>query len=122
MFQFNTLHRQDKIFIGLAILAVLGTLVFIFNTFYGSSLSFVTFGFGKSYKVVAQESVDYINKNLLQPGTTAVLQNASKESGVIKMNITINGQSMENCCRTYEHGCQSTQRIYASECGDLFCC
>src|SRR3989344_1364877 len=96
MFQFNTLHRQDKIFIGLAILAVLGTLVFIFNTFYGSSLSFVTFGFGKSYKVVAQESVDYINKNLLQPGTTAVLQNASKESGVIKMNITINGKGTEN--------------------------
>ena len=96
MFKFNTLHRQDKIFIGLAALVVLGTAVLVFNTVSGGNFSLATFGIGKSYKVVAQESVDYINKNLLQPGTTAVLQGASKESGVIKITLTINGQSTEN--------------------------
>jgi len=45
-----------------------------------------------SDKKVVQKAIDYINKNLLQPGTTASLVSVVEESGVYKFKISIGGQ------------------------------
>jgi len=41
---------------------------------------------------VAQKAIDYINKNLLQSGTTASLVSVVEESGVYKFKLNIGGQ------------------------------
>jgi len=46
-----------------------------------------------STKIIAEKSVDYLNKNILQQGQTATLESFSEESGVIKISIKIGGNS-----------------------------
>jgi len=41
---------------------------------------------------VAKKAIEYINKNLLQPGTTASLVSVVEESGVYKFKLSIGGQ------------------------------
>ncbi len=85
MFDLNKIKLNiDKnlILIVLAIssIVVTGALIFTNNS-------------NSSPKVIAQNSVDYLNKNILQKGQTATLVSFSEESGVIKINMNVGGNN-----------------------------
>lgn len=60
----------------------------------GSVLSLLNMGVGVDQ--IAKDSVDYLNKNVLQQGQTAELVSATKESGVVKMKIKIGGNTYDS--------------------------
>jgi len=70
---------------------VLGILliVSIFSNFFDFGLK------GMTGSAVATNTIDFINNNLLSPGTTAELKNVSEESGVYKATLDISGQETD---------------------------
>ncbi len=75
---------KNFILVMVAVLAV-GVTVFLFLG-----------GGGMSAKSVAQKSVNYVDKNLLQQGQTATLVSYSEESGLIKLKINIGGKDYDS--------------------------
>jgi hypothetical protein len=49
-----------------------------------------------SAQVVADKSIEFINKNLLQPGATAVFTSVNKENELYKIKFKINDQEVES--------------------------
>ena len=56
---------------------------------------FNVFSFGGSTKGITGNAVAYINDNLLESGTEAVLVNSEKANGLVKATLNIEGQVME---------------------------
>src|SRR5207237_387072 len=52
--------------------------------------------FPMSKDAIAKQSVDYLNKSVLQQGQTAELVSASEESGVIKLKIKIGDKTYDS--------------------------
>lgn len=93
-FNFNN-FKMDKnsILIGIAVLAVIVTSVLIFtNSGSNNILSFIS---GSSKDALAKKAVDYLNQNILK-GQVAELGGVFEESGVIKMQIKVNGSDFES--------------------------
>lgn len=85
--------RIDKsaIAIFLAIVAILIIAVFFFaNLSTNNMFSFLTAGSGK---VVAEKAINYLNKQVLQAGQVATLGDVAQESGIVKFQVKIDGNS-----------------------------
>lgn len=78
--------KMDKntILMGLAVLCVLATVVLVVMNLVPSD------------KAIAQKSLDYINKNLLQGQSTATLGAVSREEGLIKFQVSVSGQTFDS--------------------------
>lgn len=100
MFQLH--GNRDKIFLGVAILAVIITGVLLFaNSSYGNSLSFLKLNFGPSKDAVAKSTIDYINKNLLEAGRVATAESVTEESGVYKIMVKVTSGGTSNVIASY---------------------
>lgn len=88
---FKNIFKSDKamIFLSIAIAIVL----------IGGSLVITKFGFnfgsGKSAEALAKDSIDFLNQKVLQ-GQKATLIGYSKESGVIKVTLEIEGNKFDS--------------------------
>ena len=88
--------NKDKVFMGLAVLAVIITIGLFFNNLYPNKLtSFVELNFKISPEAVAKKSVEHLNKNILQ-GRTATLVGFAPEGGVIKITLEIDGNKYDS--------------------------
>lgn len=88
--------NKNSILIGVVVLLVVVAAVFIsLNSSPGNIVSFLQFN-AKSKESIAKEAIDYLNKSVLQDGQTATLNSVSEESGVIKINIKINGTDYDS--------------------------
>jgi len=54
------------------------------------------FNFGLSSQAAAEKAVGFINTNLMQPGTSATLENVQAENGLYKLTLSISGQEFES--------------------------
>jgi len=88
--------NKDKIFLVVAVLAVIltGSLLFMKSSFSGM-LPSIPFLNGNA-NAVAQKSVDYLNNNILPEGQTATLGNVTQASGVIKLEVKIGENSYDS--------------------------
>jgi hypothetical protein len=93
---------KNKIIIGITVLVIIiaGILVYA-NTVTNNPLSALKLNFGMNREELAKTSVDYINKNLLTDGQTAVLKSVSEESGLVKMSIEITASGQTNTYDSY---------------------
>lgn len=91
---FNLKLDKNSIFAGLAILAVIVTLVLIFINFGSGNIP--SFIFNSSKEKITKEAIDYLNQSVLQPGQVATLGDITEESGVIKFQVNIGGNSYES--------------------------
>ncbi|MEK7124243.1 MAG: DsbA family protein [Patescibacteria group bacterium] len=91
--------NKNQILIGVAVLAVLvtGALIFV-NSSGNDFLSFLNPNQLKP-KDIAKKSVEYLNNNVLK-GQTAKLIEFSRQSGVIKIKIDINGTQYNSYATT----------------------
>ena len=88
---------KNKALWGVAALAVIGMIAVIIVTLNpGNVLSYLKINLPSSSDKAAKGAVDYINSNLLKDGKTATLTGSSEESGVIKISISIDGQSFDS--------------------------
>lgn len=84
--------NKNQALVGIAVLAIAITGILIFANSAGGTnnvLSFLKLNPGMSTAAIAKQSVDYLNKSVLQQGQTASLISATQESGVVKMKIKI---------------------------------
>ncbi|MEK7663844.1 MAG: DsbA family protein [Patescibacteria group bacterium] len=84
---------KNSILMGVAVLAVIIVVVLIFTT--GSNVPYFLVGSG-SKNTVAENAMKYLNENILQPGQVATLKNVSGESGVIKIQVKIGGNTYDS--------------------------
>ncbi len=88
MFRLN----KNSVLVGVAILAIIVTgCLLLINI--NPNVRTLFSGLGMSNKAVAKNAVEYINKNLLQPGQTVSLESFSEESGLIKLKVNVDGKS-----------------------------
>ncbi len=79
-----TKMNKNTVLMVVAILCVLVTVVL------------VVMNLSPSDQSIAKASVDYINNNLLQGQGTATLGTVSRDSGLIKFQITVSGQTFDS--------------------------
>ncbi len=94
--------NKNQILAGIAVLVIIVTGVLISVNSGMSSNNILSFlHIGMSQDAIAKKSVDYLNKSVLQQGTTAELVSSSKESGVIKMKIKVTTPTGSNTYDSY---------------------
>lgn len=78
--------------------AVAGVIVVAVLFFFGSNASLkLPFAGGGSSESIAKTAVDYLNENILKnDGREAILEGVSEESGVVKLKLTVGGNSFES--------------------------
>ena len=90
--------NKYSILIGIAVLAVVIMVgVILYSVNFGGNFNFLNFSPKMSSEFVAQKSVEYINSNILQAqNKTANLVSFSEESGLVKVNLEIDGQNYDS--------------------------
>jgi hypothetical protein len=92
--KFTFKPNKNQLLIGLAILGIIVAGVVAYSNLGGGL--FMNLGFSQSAETIAKNSVDYLNKSVLQQGQTATLVSYSEESGVIKMKLQIGTSSYDS--------------------------
>lgn len=88
---------KDSISIGVAVLAILLVLILSFaNSSPSVNKVLSSIGIGDSREKIAQNAIDYLNKNVLQGGQTATLVSVAEESGLVKLSLKIGEQSYDS--------------------------
>ena len=89
--------NKDKILIGLAIVAVIITGVLVYGKIAKKDmLGWINISLPMSKEAIAKKSVDYLNANVLSQGQTAELGEISEVSGIVKMQLKINGNTYDS--------------------------
>src|SRR3989344_4254532 len=92
--------NKNSILVALAVLLIIITAGLVLANSNNIGLDLSILGLGKSPKVLAEQSVDYLNKNVLQDGQTATIVSYVKESGVIKVKLNIGGSEYDSYVTT----------------------
>ncbi|MDP2741239.1 MAG: hypothetical protein Q8O66_00940 [bacterium] len=97
MLKLNFIKNLNKntLLIAVAVVGIIVTGVLILANSNLGNLPFKIGGSKLSNEAIAQKSLDYINKNLLN-GQTAVLVSTSEESGLIKLKIKIDESEFDS--------------------------
>ena len=97
MLKLNFIKNLNKntILIAIAVVSIIVTGVLILASSNSENFLFKIGGAKLSSEAIAQKSIDYINKNLLN-GQTAVLVSTSEESGLIKLKIKIDESEFDS--------------------------
>ena len=102
------MNQRDLILVMVAVVVVLVAAFLLIKTYAPPSVtSFLDFNpFGGGKEAVAKKAIEFLNKNLLEPGQAAELVSSSKENGVIKFTIKIG---------------ETTYNSFVTTDGNLFC-
>ena len=92
------MNKRDLILVMVAVVVVLITAFLLIKIYAPSNVqAFLDYNpFNGGSEATAQKAIDFINQNLIQEGKTAQLVIASKESGVIKFKISVDGTEYDS--------------------------